>query len=187
MSIESTVLARSNHACELCQSTENVSVYEVPPVLEAHSDKCIATCQVCLSQITENQFDANHWHCLNDAMWSQVPAVQVVAYRILKHLAADNGWAQDNLDMLYLEDDTRTWAEQALAEVDARVHKDANGQVLSPGDSVVLIKDLEVKGAGFTAKRGTPVRNIGLSPESDHIEGRVEGQRIMILTKYVKK
>jgi Uncharacterized Zn-ribbon-containing protein involved in phosphonate metabolism len=70
----------------------------------------------------------------------------------------------------------------------ASVHKDANGAVLQRGDNVVLIKDLPVKGAGFTAKRGTAVRGISLVADNpEHIEGRVEGQRIVILTQFVKK
>jgi protein PhnA len=120
-------------------------------------------------------------------MWSQTPAVQVVAFRLLRRLAADHGWAQDALDMLYLEDDTRTWAEQALAEEDDIVHVDSNGVRLSAGDTVVLIKDLDVKGSSLVAKRGTAVRNIGLTSNPEHIEGRVDGQRIVILTKFVKK
>ena len=67
-------------------------------------------------------------------------------------------------------------------------HKDANGATLNAGDNVVLIKDLPVKGGGFTAKRGTAVRGISLvSDNAAHIEGRVEGQRIVILTEFVKK
>ena len=68
------------------------------------------------------------------------------------------------------------------------IHKDSNGHVLQAGDSVVLIKDLKVKGANFIAKRGTPVRRISLDPtNANHIEGRVEDQHIVILTQYVKK
>ena len=68
------------------------------------------------------------------------------------------------------------------------VHKDANGAVLANGDTVVLIKDLPVKGAGFTAKRGTAVRSISLVHDNaGHIEGRVECQRIVILTEFVKR
>jgi len=53
---------------------------------------------------------------------------------------------------------------------------------------VTLIKDLPVKGAGFIAKRGTAVRGISLVEENtSHIEGRVDGQRIVILTQFVKK
>ena len=62
------------------------------------------------------------------------------------------------------------------------------GHVLQQGDSVVLIKDLNVKGANFTAKRGTAVRRINLVADNpEHIEGRVNDQYIVILTKYVKK
>lgn len=51
-----------------------------------------------------------------------------------------------------------------------------------------MIKDLDVKGTSFTAKRGTLVRNISLDMDNhEHIEGRVNGTRIVILTKYVKK
>lgn len=59
---------------------------------------------------------------------------------------------------------------------------------LGAGRYVILIKDLPVKGAGFTAKRGTAVRGISLVLDNAaHIEGRVEGQRIVILTEFVKK
>ena len=78
------------------------------------------------------------------------------------------------------------WAEAtAVAGVE---HRDSNGAVLVQGDTVVLIKDLVVKGANFTAKRGTAVRGISLvADNAAQIEGRVEGQRIVILTEFVKK
>jgi protein PhnA len=67
-------------------------------------------------------------------------------------------------------------------------HVDSNGVVLETGDTVTLIKDLTVKGANFTAKRGTAVRRISLVADNpEHIEGRVNGQQIVILTKFVKK
>ena len=188
MSIEKALIERSNNQCELCTATNDLSVYEVPPVTDTHSDKCIYTCQTCKEQI-ENTVDITptHWHCLNDSMWSQTPAVQVVAYRMLSRLAPDNGWAQDALDMVYLEEETLAWAKKALAEDDDVKHIDSNGVVLQAGDTVTLIKDLDVKGSSLTAKRGTAVRNIGLTSNPEHIEGRVDGQRIVILTKFVKK
>nr|WP_247869261.1 alkylphosphonate utilization protein [Ahrensia sp. R2A130] len=68
------------------------------------------------------------------------------------------------------------------------IHRDSNGAVLEAGDTVTLIKDLPVKGAGFTAKRGTSVRGISLvADNADQIEGRVDGQRIVILCQYVKR
>jgi protein PhnA len=60
--------------------------------------------------------------------------------------------------------------------------------VLQNGDTVTLIKDLDVKGAGFTAKRGTSVKNISLVEDNpEHIMARVNGSQIVILTKFVKK
>jgi protein PhnA len=95
-------------------------------------------------------------------------------------------WARDLSDMLYLDDDTRAWVEAGLT-IDTG-HRDSNGVPLFTGDSVVLIKDLPVKGGGFTAKRGTAVRGISIVTDNPaHIEGRVEGQRIVILTEFVKK
>ncbi len=130
------------------------------------------------------------WRCLNDSMWSQVPAVQVLAWRMLKRLSSE-GWPQDLLDMLYLDEDTLAWAEatgEGAAEEDSVKHVDCHGAVLEAGDTVTLTKDLTVKGAGFTAKRGTAVRGISLVPDNpEHIEGRVNGQQIVILTKFVKK
>jgi protein PhnA len=59
---------------------------------------------------------------------------------------------------------------------------------LSAGDTVTLIKDLNVKGTNFVAKRGTAVRGISLVADNpEHIEGRVNGTRIVILAKFAKK
>ncbi len=190
MKIDKKILERSNHQCELCGNQANLNAYKVAP--DAHSDNEIVVCETCAAQIENpDTMDANHWRCLNDSMWSEVPAVQVMAWRLLHRLNnKGEAWAQDLLDMLYLDDDTQAWAEATGEgnQEDAVVHKDSNGAVLQNGDSVVLIKDLKVAGGGFTAKRGTAVRRISLvSDNPEHIEGRVEGQQIVILTKYVKK
>lgn len=187
MSIEQTLNQRSNSQCELCGSTENLSVFEVPPVAEPNSDKCVLLCHICKPQVEgETELDNNHWRCLNDSMWSQQPAVQVVAWRMLNRLNSES-WAQDALEMLYLEEDVLKWAEKGATLESESPTLDSNGAVLNAGDTVVLIKDLEVKGGNFTAKRGTAVRNISLTNNPEHIEGRVNGQRIVILTCFVKK
>ena len=137
--------------------------------------------------------DSAHWACLGETMWSQVPAVQVMVWRMLNRLKSE-GWAHELLEMLYLDADTLAWAGALNEGADEEdgfetlVHRDGNGAVLAAGDTVTLIKDLNVKGAGFTAKRGTAVRNITLVPDNaEHIEGRVSGQLIVILTEFVKK
>jgi len=190
MKIIDTLLARSGNACELCGSTENLSAYVVGPNSDDNSDRQIVACATCHSGLADpSSADVHHWRCLTDSMWSEHAAVQVTAYRMLSALNAE-GWAQDALDMLYLDEELLAWAQAGMPSDDdeAVVHKDSNGAVLEAGDTVTLIKDLPVKGANFTAKRGTAVRGISLvHSNAEHIEGRVNGQRIVILTQYVKK
>jgi len=189
MSTEANLLTRSGSKCELCTASETLSVYEIPPSSNGEEDQCILICETCRQQIEDlNKIESDHWRCLNDSMWSQVPAVQVMAWRMLTRLNTES-WAQGLLEMLYLDDELLQWA-QALDEggdATASRHVDSNGTVLSAGDTVTLTKDLTVKGANFTAKRGTAVRGISLvSDNPDHLEGRINGQQIVILTKFVK-
>lgn len=184
MVLSTELLERSGGLCELCNSDHDVSTYVVPPKTGQSTDEQVAVCATCLAQLESGDYDADHWRCLNDSMWSQVPAVQVVAYRLLQ--ALDTPWADNARGMIYLDDETLEWANAALGA--AVVHKDSNGHTLANGDTVTLIQDLNVKGGGFTAKRGTAVRRIRLVPDNaEHIEGKVDGQHIVILTKYVKK
>ncbi|MDG4476275.1 PhnA domain-containing protein [Thiovibrio frasassiensis] len=191
MSTEKTLHDRSESKCELCSVSEGLSVYAVPPSSDGGADQCVLLCPTCRGQIeTPETIDVHHWRCLNDSMWSQVPPVQVMAWRMLHRLSGE-GWAQGLLDMLYLDEATLAWAQAADDEKNhepGAKHVDSNGATLTAGDSVTLIKDLDVKGANFTAKRGTLVRGISLIAENpEHIEARVNGQRIIILTQFVKK
>ncbi len=186
MSIKKELEKRSGSKCELCGSEDELSVYEVAPC-DGSAEQSILICSKCKEQIEDpSKMDANHWHCLNDSMWSSEPAVQVMAYRILKQISSE-GWPQDLLDMLYLEDDVKAWAQSVIEDENKTPTKDSNGAILQAGDTVTIIKDLEVKGAGFTAKRGTAVRNIALTDNPEQIEGRVNGTRIVLLTKFLKK
>ena len=190
MSTESVLEARSGSKCELCGAATSLTVYEIPPTSDGGADVCLLVCRTCREQVeSPEKIDVHHWHCLNESMWSEVPAVQVMAWRMLKSLSKE-AWASDLFDMLYLDDETQAWA-QALAENDVGEemikHLDSNGAVLNAGDTVTLIKDLNVKGANFTAKRGTAVRGISLVQDNpEQIEGRVNGQQIVILTAFVR-
>jgi protein PhnA len=97
------------------------------------------------------------------------------------------GWTQDLLDQMYLEPEVIEWAQEGMADENREPTRDSNGAILEGGDSVTIIKDLEVKGAGFTAKRGTMVKNISLTDNPEQIEGRVNGTRIVLLSKFLKK
>ena len=93
--------------------------------------------------------------------------------------------------MMYLDDASLEWAKalgDGVEEATKVVHRDVNGVLLEAGDSVVLIKDLKVKGTNMVAKQGVAVRRISLDHENEtYIEGKVDGKHIVILTQFVKK
>ena len=188
MPTENALKARSNTSCELCTSTDNLTVFPVPPTSDLSAQQCVYLCGICTAQINgDSELDINHWRCLNDSMWNQEPAVQVMSYRMLHKLSSES-WAQDALEMIYMEDDVKTWAEQGIAAAEREgPTRDSNGTELQDGDDVTLIKDLKVKGANFTAKQGTMVRGITLTDNPEHIEGKVNGTRIVLVSAYLKK
>ena len=191
MSVFQTLNERSNSTCELCGSTEDLKLYKIPPSLNESVDNSLLVCNTCYNQIEgTEEMDVNHWRCLNDSMWSEHVAVQIMAWRMLQRLR-NEGWPKDLLDMMYLDDEALALARATGEHEDAAnkiVHRDVNGVILEAGDSVVLVKDLKVKGSSMVAKQGTAVRNIRLDHENaEYIEGKVEGQQIVIITKYVKK
>ena len=191
MSIERELNKRSGSKCELCAATENLKVYEVLPTKKGGMDESILACTTCIEQIeTPGNEDLNHWRCLNDSMWSEYTAVQVVTWRILSRLRSA-GWPQELIDQMYLDEDILAWAQatgEGEEDENKVIHRDSNGVILEVGDSVILIKDLKVKGSSMVAKQGTAVRNIRLDHEnSEYIEGKVDGQTIVIITQYVKK
>ena len=191
MSLLKQLQERSGSKCELCNAKENLSIYEVPPVSDGGLDGSLLVCDICVDQIENpDNTDKNHWRCLNDSMWSEHASVKVIAWRILSRLKAE-GWPQDLLDMMYLDANTLAWAKATGEGEDAGekiIHRDINGAILEAGDSVVLIKDLKVKGSSMVAKQGTAVRRISLDHENaEYIEGKVDGQHIVIITQYVKK
>lgn len=183
MSIEKELIARSGGKCELCGSSEDLSVFEIAPS-DGSADKSIYLCATCREQVENpDKMDETHFNCLGESMWSEVPAVLVMSYRLLKSLGRE-----DLVDMMYMEEDVKAWADANVGASNGVVVKDANGVTLNAGDSVVILKDLEVKGAGFTAKRGTTVRNITIPQDVEgHIEGRVNGTKIYLKTEFLKK
>ena len=184
MDIKESLKNRANNMCELCGSSDELDIFEVAPS-DGSVDQTILVCSKCKEQLQDDtKIDQNHWHCLNDSMWSETPAVKIMTYILLNRLGH-----QDMVDMMYLEEDELKLAEQTVhAEANRLTYRDANGVELKAGDSVVILKDLDVKGAGFTAKRGTTVRNISIPNDVEgHIEGRVNGSKIYLKTEFLKK
>jgi protein PhnA len=191
MSVENALRARSNNQCELCKSEINLRIYDVPPHPEQREEDSILVCEKCYLQLTKKEEpDSKHWACLNESMWSEVPAVQVVSWRMLNRLRNES-WAADAIDTMFFDEPTLAWAKEtgdheSTGEVE--LHRDCNGNILQDGDNVVLIKTLDVKGSNLNAKLGTVVKGIKLVPDNvEQIEGKIEGQTIVILTKYLRK
>ncbi|CAN5893992.1 alkylphosphonate utilization protein [soil metagenome] len=191
MTVEEILLKRSEGKCEMCGATGTLKLYEIPPQSGREEENCIMLCDKCLAQIDKKEeADSSHWRFLTETMWSELPAVQVVSWRMLNRFRNES-WAMDSLDMMYLADDRLAWAK-AMGDHEndnsVELHKDSNGNVLQNGDTVILIKSLDVKGSTLNAKLGTVVKNIHIVENNkEQIEGRVEGQLIVILTKYVRK
>ena len=103
----------------------------------------------------------------------------------------NESWAPDNLDLMYFVDDTLNWAK-ATGDHDndttVDLHKDSNGTILQTGDTITLTKSLDVKGTSLNAKLSTVVKNIRLVEDNtEQIECKIEGQVIVMLTRYVRK
>ena len=186
--IERKLKDRSGSVCEISGAEHDLVVYVLPPTNERTVENSVLIAKHLKEQIENPETtDEKDWRGLSESMWSEHLPVQILSWRMLARLKNT-----DLLDMMYLDEEALEWAkatgEGAEEDENKIVHKDSNGVILLDGDSVVLIKDLDVKGATFTAKRGAAVHNIKLVwDDANLIEGRVENQNIYILTQYVKK
>ena len=97
---------------------------------------------------------------------------------------------EPNDDYVY-DEATGEWrpaSEIAAEKAKAAAVRDASGNVLADGDSVVVIKDLKVKGAGQTLKQGTVIRSIRLTDNPEEIDCRHETiQGLVLRTEFVRK
>jgi protein PhnA len=164
--------------CNLCGSQEALRGYKVQP-----KEIEITICTVCEANIEAVEANAKHWNCLHESMWTDNEAVQVVIYRLLSRLDM-----LDQLEMMYLEEEILAWAKEGLLHSKVAIVRDSNANILTEGDAISIIKDLVVKGAGFTAKQGTRVKNIRMvQDDPTHIQGRVNGTMIFLKTEFIKK
>lgn len=189
--MEQKLRERSGNQCELSKAKDKLSVYAVSPSEEKDSSRHVYISEKCINQLErKEELEPGFWNFLKESMWSEVPAVQVVSWRMLNRLK-NEAWAMEALEIMYMDDELLDWAKATGEDEEApemALHKDSNGVALQNGDSIVLIKSLDVKGSSVNAKMGTPVRNIKLVADNpEQIEGKIEGQQIVILTKYVRK
>jgi protein PhnA len=111
------LVRRSRSHCELCNKHGvKLEVYELFPLPEEpYVDGCLFLCDSCRKQIIEpKKMAPSYWRCLNNALYSEVPAVQVMSVRLLRRLAgAKERWAEELLEHAYLDPDLEHWAKQA--------------------------------------------------------------------------
>jgi len=181
------LFTRAENRCELCESTTDLAPFMVAPHTTEELDHTILVCGTCRPELEPDAtLTASHWFCLQGAIWSPVSAVQVVALRLLNRLK-DDSFAADLLTQAYVEDEVRAWAlVDANEGAASSTPVDSNGTALSDGDDVTLIKDLDVKGANFVAKRGTMVKGIRTTDNPEHVEGKVNGVQIVLKTCFLK-
>ena len=184
MAITDKLNERCSGTCELCANANAVNEYTVSPKNDDAIENQVAICNDCLKAIDEKG-NSEHWRCLEGSIWNPEPAVQALSYRLL-YAYKDEDWASSVMSSVELDEDIIQWAMSAYVVAD--VHKDAFGNNLENGDTVVLTQALNVKGTSFTAAKGTVVKRIRLVPDNvEQIEGKINEQVIVILCKYVKK
>lgn len=109
------LVRRSRSKCELCAADGvKLTVFEVPPESDhVTADQCLFLCDTCREMIEHpKRMDANHWRCLNNAIWSEIPAVQVMSARMLKRLSQEH-WAKELLEQAYFDDEVSAWIAAA--------------------------------------------------------------------------
>ncbi|MCV2361867.1 alkylphosphonate utilization protein [Paucibacter sp. DJ1R-11] len=83
------------------------------------------------------------------------------------------------------------WAAETAAAEDqgegAKVVRDANGQPLADGDSVILVKDLKVKGSSITLKKGSKAKGIRLVDGDHDVDCKIDGVSLMLKSEFLKK
>ena len=93
----------------------------------------------------------------------------------------------DGLQLVCPECGHEWQAEDAAAEAEDLLVKDANGAVLADGDTVVLVKDLKIKGSSQVIKQGTKVKGIRLQEGDHNIACKIDGSGMNLKSEFVKK
>jgi len=183
MSLHAQLIDRSGSTCELCSSLPATIAFTVSPKTDDPQHQA-AICDNCSTHIS-NGDTSDYWRCLEGSIWNPEPAVQALSYRLL-YTCKEQDWANDVLSSVDLDENTVQWALSSFEVAD--VHKDAFGNTLENGDTVVLTQALNVKGTNFSAPKGTVVKKIRLVPDNTgQIEGKINEQMIVILCQYVRK
>ena len=107
---------RAKSRCELTRASGvPLATYEIPPIpKDPDFNRCLLVSEQALRQLEDpRNLVAAEWHHLKEIIWSDIPAVQIMALRILRHLATTNSWAQNLIDETYLDPEVTELADEA--------------------------------------------------------------------------
>lgn len=107
---------RAKSKCELTgASGVPLRPYEIPPVAdEPDLDRTLLISEACHEVLDHPQrLKGREWQCLAEVVWSELPATQVVAWRMLELLAQHEDWAREALDKVFLDEEVEKWAQSA--------------------------------------------------------------------------
>ncbi|MEC8941165.1 MAG: phnA protein [Verrucomicrobiota bacterium] len=107
---------RAKSKCELTQASGvPLLTYEIPPVPnDPDFERCLLISEDVLAQLEQpRSLRPGEWRHLNEVIWSDIPAVQAMALRILRHLAPAEPWAQNLIEESYLHPGVEALANEA--------------------------------------------------------------------------
>lgn len=110
------LVRRSRSHCEMCEKNGvKLDAYELLPLEEEpYLDGCIFICEGCRKQIEKpKKMIPSYWRSLNNSLYSEVPSVQVMSFRMLGRLAATERWAAELLEHAYLDPELEEWANES--------------------------------------------------------------------------
>lgn len=105
---------RAKSRCEITGAAGvPLRAYEVPPVPEDPDiERTLLVSEPCLEVLQHpGRLAGRTWQCLGEAVWSDMPAVQVVAWRMLRELASREDWAREIFEEVFLDAEIEEWAK----------------------------------------------------------------------------
>jgi protein PhnA len=112
--ISKDLVRRAKSKCELTGvSGAPLRPYEVPPVpTEPDLERTLLISEECHEMLgNPKRLEGRAWQCLAEVVWSELPAIQVVAWRMLNHLAKKEDWAREVIDEVFLDPEVEEWAK----------------------------------------------------------------------------
>jgi protein PhnA len=110
------LVRRAKSRCELTgNSGVPLRAYEVPPApATPELDRTLLLSHQTIAALDRpDRIDGREWRCLAEAVWSEIPAVQVVAWRMLDAIGRREPWARDALEEVFLDPDIEEWARKS--------------------------------------------------------------------------